>query len=445
MFVPEETTLSQPRRKTLLITIAVLAVGVVVVAGIYGLSGSSRLNRQLADLRSRGLPTNGEELNAWYTVPADVSDTTELWTAATRTIDTSRINKRALGIPLFAEGLTPIPPPGEEWAELEISRAFLKDLDQEIQLIRDAADAGGMARYPVDFTQGYNATLTDPQQLRTLAMLSSLSGHVHAHDGQTLGVLKDLKSIFAASDSIRGVPMLVPQLIRIAIHAMGCKLTAEMLPRCKWTDADLQNLQIATGRADFRLEMRNAFHGELAMLLNAIDGYPYPQSMFRGANKSKAIELLAGGTEGLETSWQEAIIRQQKVNKELKAMSSGLFTLVIYKSLIRNLPVIHRCINAGIKAEAQQNGCIAVIAAHRYRLKHGTLPHTLTDLQDFIPNEDPSKSSRLVDPFDGQPLRFKISDDSVIIYSIGENKVDDRGDVENKNPEDGDQGYSISE
>lgn len=143
----EETTRSQPPRKTRVVALAVLILVVIFAAVIYGLFGTSRLERQLADLRSRSLPTNGEELNAWYTVPADVSDTTELWTAATRTIETSRINKRALGIPLFAKGLTPIPPPREEWAELEISRAFLKDLDQEIQLIRDTANAGGMARY----------------------------------------------------------------------------------------------------------------------------------------------------------------------------------------------------------------------------------------------------------------------------------------------------------
>lgn len=143
----DETTRSQPPRKTRVVALAVLILVVIFAAVIYGLFGTSRLERQLADLRSRSLPTNGEELNAWYTVPADLSDTTTLWTAATRTIETSRINKRALGIPLFAKGLTPIPPPREEWAELEISRAFLKDLDQEIQLIRDTANAGGMARY----------------------------------------------------------------------------------------------------------------------------------------------------------------------------------------------------------------------------------------------------------------------------------------------------------
>jgi hypothetical protein len=447
MFVPEETTLSQPPRKRRVFALAVLILVVIAAAVIYGLSGSSRLERQLADLRSRGLPTNGEELNAWYAVPADVSDTTELWTAATkRAHDVYRTIMKAESIPLISEGLTKVPPAGEEWAELEISRTFLKDLDNEIQMIRDAADAGGMARYPVDFTQGYSGILTDlQQQLRTLAKLSSLSAHVHAHDGQTHEALKDLKSIFAASDSIRGEPILISQLIRIAIHAIGCQLTVDMLPHGKWTDEELQNLQIATGSADFRSEMRTAFHGELVLCLNEIDSSPYPHSMFRSANKSKAIDLWAESTAGLETSWQEALVRQKKVDAELKTMSANSVSRLTYKSLLKIVPGISRCITTGIKAEARQNCCIATIATHRYRLKHGRLPQILTDLKHFIPDEEPSMPFRLIDPFDGQPLRFKARGDGVVIYSIGENRVDDDGDVENKDPEAGDLGYLISE
>ena len=117
----EETILSQPRRKSRLVVFALLILAVIVAAVAYGLFRTSRLERQLADLRSRGLPTNGEELNAWYAVPSDVRDTTDLWIAATRAIDTLKTDKKAVGVPLFAEGLPPIPPPDEEWAELEIS------------------------------------------------------------------------------------------------------------------------------------------------------------------------------------------------------------------------------------------------------------------------------------------------------------------------------------
>jgi len=443
--VKKEATRSRPRRKILLIALAVLIFIISLAAGLYGLSSSSRLNQQLADLRSRSLPTNGAELNAYYAVPPDVRDTTEQWTIAISAIGNANIYSRAQSIPLVGEGPTPVPPPGEEWAELEASRSFLKELDHEIQLIMQAADAGGMARYPIDFTAGYNTILPAQQETRTLARLLSLSAHVHAHDGQDLETLKDASAIFAVSESLRGDPVLISQLIRIAVHAIGCELVADMLPHCDWTDTELQNLQITIGRADFRSEMRIAFHGELALCLDAIDRFPYPQSMFRGANKIKAIELLAKSTEGLETSWPEALKSHQKVDSEFKALTANEFSRLTYMTLIQILPALQQAIHSGIRAEARQNCAIATIAANRFRLQHGKLPTSLADLQDLIPDEDPSKSSRLIDPFDEQPLRFKTSENGVIIYSIGENNADDGGDVDNALRVPADLGYLISE
>ena len=142
----EEITRPHPRRKILLIAFAMLIFIIIVGFGIYDLSSSSHLDRQLADLRSRGRPTNAEELNAFYTVPSNVSDTTEHWTAATTAIANADIRSRNEDIPIVGHGPTPVPPPGEEWSDLEVSRAFLKDLNSEMQLIRRAADVGGMAR-----------------------------------------------------------------------------------------------------------------------------------------------------------------------------------------------------------------------------------------------------------------------------------------------------------
>ncbi len=441
----EETLRSRPRRKILLIAFAVLMLIVIVVVVFYYLS-TLRLRQQLADLRSRGLPTNASELNAYYsTVPPDVPDATAEWTAALNATRIAYTGSNVKNIPIVGFGPTPIPSPGEEWAELEASRSHLKELDHEIQLIMRAANVGGVARYPLDFTAGYGTLLPAHQETRSIARLMSLSGHVHAHDGKSQETLRDVSAIFVLSESLRGDPLVILQLLRIANHAIGCQLVADMLPHCQWNDTELQNLQITIGRADFRSDMLGAMHGERAMFLDASDRFPYPQSLFRKANKLKAIELFKELTEGLETSWTEAIKRHQKVDAELKGMAANTVSGLTYMSMIQILPGIYQAVNSGTKAEARQNCCIATIAAYRFRLKHGTLPKTLTDLKDFIPDADPSKSSRLIDPFDEQPLRLTNKGDGVVIYSVGENRADDGGDVENEKPEVGDLGYLISE
>lgn len=114
----EDTTRSQPRRTMLLIIIAVLIFIAIVAAGLNYLSRSSRLNQQLADLRSRGLLTNAEELHAFYAVPSDVRDTTEQWTAPTKAITNANIGLKVQGFPII--GVGPMPEGRCDWSGLGI-------------------------------------------------------------------------------------------------------------------------------------------------------------------------------------------------------------------------------------------------------------------------------------------------------------------------------------
>jgi hypothetical protein len=66
----------------------------------------------------------------------------------------------------------------------------------------------------------------------------------------------------------------------------------------------------------------------------------------------------------------------------------------------------------------------AALAAERFRLAQGRLPDSLNAL---MPNYLPELP---IDPFDGQPLKFRATDEGITIYSIYENEQDDEGRVE---------------
>jgi hypothetical protein len=59
-------------------------------------------------------------------------------------------------------------------------------------------------------------------------------------------------------------------------------------------------------------------------------------------------------------------------------------------------------------------------STERYRLKHGELPQKMADLGEFLP-------SIPLDPYDGQPLRLKVEDGELVLYSVGKNAADDGG------------------
>jgi hypothetical protein len=66
---------------------------------------------------------------------------------------------------------------------------------------------------------------------------------------------------------------------------------------------------------------------------------------------------------------------------------------------------------------------LAAVAAERYRLGHGDWPRALADL---VPAYLPAVP---LDPFDGQPLRYRRTDGGAVVYSVGEDGRDDGGDL----------------
>ena len=78
---------------------------------------------------------------------------------------------------------------------------------------------------------------------------------------------------------------------------------------------------------------------------------------------------------------------------------------------------------------------LCVLAGQAYYRDHGEFPKSPADLV-------PDYLARIhSDPIDGRPLRYRRDVDNAIVYSIGENGVDDGGDVNGNNA--GDIGYRL--
>jgi hypothetical protein len=80
------------------------------------------------------------------------------------------------------------------------------------------------------------------------------------------------------------------------------------------------------------------------------------------------------------------------------------------------------------EGEANLHCATAALAVERYRLKHGRWPDTLSTLvlAQFL-REVP------VDPYDGQPLRYRPTKDGVVLYSIGPDGKGDGAALERNN------------
>lgn len=403
-------------------------VAVLVALGCMWYVGLSSLQSQLAALRAKGLPTTASEVNAFYVVPQGVADTTDLWVAAIDAVQAANLDRRGKTLPIVGEGPTPVPAPGEEWTELEASRTLLGELDGELQAIRKATESGGRVRFPVDFSAGIFTLLPHAQSSRDVARLLELDAHVSAHDGNDSQALQDLRATFALSDALRGEPTLISQLVRIAIHAIGCDAAERLMPHCNWSDAELESLQTAIRSARFKDELSNALCGERAICLTTLDRLPL--GLLPPSNKHEALRFFESSIDGLSSSWPDALSRQRELSTRMEALSGNRFIPLILASVLLLLPGVEQAAIAGARAEARQKCANAAIAAQRFRLQRGQLPDSLANIGQELLGSLSEPSAALIDPFDGQPLRYKTEPARVLIYSIGENKQDDGGDCD---------------
>ena len=79
--------------------------------------------------------------------------------------------------------------------------------------------------------------------------------------------------------------------------------------------------------------------------------------------------------------------------------------------------------NRVMRVETTRQTVMTAIALKRYQLKHGNHP---VDLNSLVPE---FLSTVPLDPVNGQPLRYRPNaDGTFLLYSVGENGVDDGGD-----------------
>jgi hypothetical protein len=143
----------------------------------------------------------------------------------------------------------------------------------------------------------------------------------------------------------------------------------------------------------------------------------------------KGHEIMRETWRMIETnhSFQAAIASQGKKMDSLLGKKaedqSNMNNVDMHSIFSQSLPVLGAILRRVEMAEAAKQTVTAAMALKRYQLKHGDYPANLDALvPEFV-------SAVPFDPVDGQPLRYRLNaDGTFVLYSVGENGVDDGGD-----------------
>ena len=293
------------------------------------------------------------------------------------------------------------------------------------------------------------------------------------HEGRARETLKDLLTEIGLPRMLARDGVVISELVRDAIAAIARADTWEALQAEGWTEEDLAQIQRAWEHQQFAGPMVRALEGERIFAQSSYRlmrrsnretvGMFYAMEDFLPSERPKWVQVLSdlpGGQAAMDflrkgfycRVWRFAWLDQDQLRylrflEELIALGRdaarekslqkleplvdalvlrsqvhGIYDHLRYPSVM-SVNSLSRVLNRAMRAETERSLVMAAIALRRYAIRHGRLPHSLSELApEFLPAEP-------VDYMDGRPLRFHLqSGGGFLLYSVGEDGNDDGGD-----------------
>jgi hypothetical protein len=283
--------------------------------------------------------------------------------------------------------------------------------------------------------------------LRALAELSA---------GQTDRAMSDVKTIFQLADSVKVEPIIISQLVRIAILHHGLQVVWEGLAAHQWSESqlaamqgDLQNMDILScGYRSFRGErvvssdlleqMMRDRKGLEAVVTNNFEGKQPPSFFLRLPYllMPKSIfyqNMLAINRHEEEHFFSSMNLDEKRVfprkleagDQKIDTLNKRISILHPYSFFMRLLiPTLSNCVMKFAEGQTAIDEAATACALERYRLAHGAFPENPDALVPQFFSKLPH------DVITGEPFKYRHSSDgSFVLYSVGWNETDDGGKV----------------
>ena len=231
-------------------------------------------------------------------------------------------------------------------------------------------------------------------------------------------------------------------LVRISVQDMSHQVLWEGVAQHKWTDAQLQAVEVRLASINRVTDAGMALRGERAFGMLALDqmyrpgsaGFPkggggeFPEFKFLPSgwvsqNKLNIARMydrfIFGAFDPGKQRVDIKLARQYEREVEATLSKSGPYTIMARMLFPAVLKAGLRVANTQSAVDLARVAC----ALERHRLAEGNYPADLAVLAPrFVP--------KLPVDLDGQPLRYRLeSNGKFILYSIGGDLVDDNGRI----------------
>ena len=334
------------------------------------------------------------------------------------------------------------PAPDFDFASAEIGH-WLAGRQGEIQLLRQAATKPG-CRFDRNYGLDWGEVLPEIQGMRQSAWLLAVDARHRAATGDMEGALANIEAIYGISRHLAGEPFGITMLVAAAIDAMALDTlqatlrASDSAPETSLADVDPNQ------RHSYRRDMPRILRSSQAMTLHtAINLETLMREEFVNSSRGSMVFLNPVSLEGQLGSLYRVFLlmpdlaqyrdtvqrlyrlsskpygetkeRLAEIRSDLDKSGAGSLTRLAETQLGE--------IEVTFLADARNRVAQTALAMHRYRAANGKFPSTLAEL---TPNTIPLIPS---DPYDEEhPLKLETTANGWVVYSIGPDQRDGRGE-----------------
>jgi hypothetical protein len=392
--------------------------------------------------RVAGFPQTLSEFNAWYVEPPAGRNAATIYLQAFDAMQTGNGSK----VPLLGKGTMPAPAAPLPSAEKSSMTAVLKANSQALLLLAQGANYEE-SRYPVDLTRGFETVFPHLPKIRSAALLLELASVLHGEAHQGKEAANDVLAILALGRSLAREPSLVSQSVRAASISIALASWEQVLNRTEVPKDSLADVL----QAFRKLEACEA-HGEaidrglaaeranwIALLENppklmealTLPGVKIPdderERTLARLQKGDVLKTEQGQLEQVFAQLMDA--RKQAFPGRLKA--DECIQKQISEAAARKLTVLGVLLTSFAGHSVREAGSLARLrsgmvsaALEQFRADHGAYPNELSSLvPEYLPGP-------ILDPFDGEPIRYRKDETGIVLRSVGLQAVQQPGQKE---------------
>jgi hypothetical protein len=438
------------------IGLGIFAVLVVVAFAIWRAGLASANERRFKAIQAAGEPSNSRELNAWYEAVDPAENAALVWLDGISKLDPPLEKNK----PRPWDRIT-LPTRGKrlDAAQLKEAEPLLAQNKEALALFRKAA-ALKKSRYPVDLNQSIYADLSHLTPLKAAGQFLRLESLVHASSNRSGEAAESILAILGAGRSLAQEPVLISQLVRAALCSIAVISTERALNLVPFTETQLASLQAGFAEMETPDIAYRALIGERANSATIMNS---PNQITPPVHESEGQENM----QGMHDVVSSPVTRltgffQRDLGFFLDAMATNIaFSKLpdpekfktrtnadamdlrarrgyyILSSLL--LPALSKTFERDADHRARARVAQTAMAVERYRLANqGKLPPKLNALvPKFL-------SAELVDPFDGETVRYVTKAAGYVVYSVGPDGTDDEGTERPSNNRDSKVPYDIT-